>query len=78
MRIQTKFNTKQEVYLVKDNKVVSGEIVNVYASIYSYKDDSDSKNISYDLIIKDEVDVEEWGEEKLFATKEELAKHLCR
>lgn len=73
MNIQTKYNYKDTVYYLKDDKIMSGKI----ASVEFFQFEKEPVLITYGLYPKIEGDdYQEFYESKLFSTKQELINSL--
>ena len=74
MTIETKFKTKEKVFVIEDNKIIQGAITQISISI-----DGDSKKIIYSVYLG-----VKWNnpwftdkeESEIFKTKEEVIEYL--
>lgn len=72
MKIETKYNINQTVFLLQENKSVSGTVHSI--STYCLPDSLPS--IEYFLRVGEVLEVVSYPEEKLFPSKQELINSL--
>ena len=73
MEIKTKFNLRQKVYFMYENKVNSLQIDSIIVRVIALGGSEDEIEISYQL---NGPTTDRFDEKDLFATKEELLKSL--
>ena len=74
MKIKTKFNVEDEVYLIHSNKIVKAKVVEIHTVNFNNNKGSHIK-ITYALSLPDKYSIQV-EEKELFVTKQELLDSL--
>lgn len=79
MKLETKFNINQRVFLMYDNEICNFKIIKVRSEVFIYNE-KPIHNVNYDLLDDRRFNktdtIHKYSSDKLFATKEELLKSL--
>ena len=78
IKINTKFNIGDEVYYIKGGKICLAKVEHIHATYIIDKEEYTSNTYRLKSINGGPTFLEDFFESRLFATKEELLKHIGR
>ncbi|MBO7323713.1 MAG: hypothetical protein J6U51_09055 [Bacteroidales bacterium] len=76
IKINTKFNIGDEVYYIKRGKICLAKVCHIHASYIVDKEETTFNTYRLKSPMGEATFLEDFVESRLFATKEELLKHI--